>query len=84
MPIASAPWFDFEWYVRKGTPLNLQHFLERARQSGDIEADTMKPAQFNDLLLERGGALHAVEINRTGLINPQVPAPSPWGCRCVN
>ena len=42
-----------EWYVRKGTPLNLQHFLERARQSGDSEADTLGPAQFGDLLRAR-------------------------------
>jgi len=51
--VKGRDWFDFEWYVRKGTPLNLQHFLERARQSGDIEADTLEPAQFLDLLHDR-------------------------------
>jgi len=55
--VKGRDWFDFEWYVRKGTPLNLQHFLERARQSGDIEADTLAPAQFSDLLRERIGRL---------------------------
>jgi hypothetical protein len=24
-------WFDFEWYVRQGTAMDLAHFSERAR-----------------------------------------------------
>ncbi|PIQ52197.1 MAG: hypothetical protein COW02_10855 [Comamonadaceae bacterium CG12_big_fil_rev_8_21_14_0_65_59_15] len=55
--VKGRDWFDFEWYVRKGTPLNLQHFLERARQSGDMKADTLEPTQFSDLLRERIGRL---------------------------
>ncbi|MBE0474223.1 MAG: nucleotidyl transferase AbiEii/AbiGii toxin family protein [Rhodoferax sp.] len=55
--VKGRDWFDFEWYVRKGTPLSLQHFLERARQSGHIQADTLEPAQFSDLLRERIGRL---------------------------
>lgn len=51
--VKGRDWFDFEWYVKNGTPLNLRHFLERARQSGDIEADTLEPEQFSDLLRER-------------------------------
>lgn len=51
--VKGRDWFDFEWHVKKGTPLNLQHFLERARQSGDIEADSLEPAQFMDLLHHR-------------------------------
>lgn len=55
--VKGRDWFDFEWYVKKGTPLNLQHFLERARQSGDMKADTLEPTQFSDLLRERIGRL---------------------------
>jgi len=51
--VKGRDWFDFEWHVRKGTPLNLQHLLERARQSGHIQADALEPAQFTDLLSER-------------------------------
>jgi predicted nucleotidyltransferase component of viral defense system len=51
--VKGRDWFDFEWYVKKGTPLNLQHFLERARQSGDIESVTLEPTEFMALLQGR-------------------------------
>jgi len=37
--------------------LTRQRFLERAQQSGHIQADTLEPAQFSDLLRERIGRL---------------------------
>jgi hypothetical protein len=46
-------WFDFEWYVRRGTPLNLRHLAERARQSGHWQGDDMSPQQFMELLRGR-------------------------------
>jgi predicted nucleotidyltransferase component of viral defense system len=51
--VKGRDWFDFEWYVRQGTPLNLVHFAERARQSGDLQSDKLAPAQFIDLLRAR-------------------------------
>tara|TARA_R110001592_G_C13078107_1_gene742409 strand:- start:25 stop:858 length:834 start_codon:yes stop_codon:yes gene_type:complete len=32
--VKGRDWFDFEWYVRRGTPLHLMHFIHRARQHG--------------------------------------------------
>jgi len=29
-------WYDFEWYIRQGFPVNLEHFLQSAHQSGDL------------------------------------------------
>ena len=46
-------WFDFEWYIRRGTPLHLQHLSERARQSGHWPGGDMSQEQFIDLLQTR-------------------------------
>ena len=32
--VKGRDWFDFEWYVRGGIPLHLEHLAERIRQSG--------------------------------------------------
>ena len=46
-------WFDFEWYIRRGTPLHLQHLSERARQSGHWPGGDISQEQFIDLLQTR-------------------------------
>lgn len=51
--VKGRDWFDFEWYVRKGTPLNLSHFCERARQSGYLQAAALEPAEFLTVLRAR-------------------------------
>ena len=51
--VKGRDWFDFEWYVRQNTALNLSHFCERARQSGDLKGDNLKPGQFLELLSVR-------------------------------
>lgn len=53
-------WFDFEWYVRKGTPLSLRHLSERARQSGNWTGANMSPEQFTELLRAR---IESVDID---------------------
>ena len=35
--------------MRQSTPLNLDHFSERARQSGDLQGDKLEPEQFIEL-----------------------------------
>lgn len=51
--VKGRDWFDFEWYVRRGCQLNLVHFCERARQSGDLESATLQKEEFVALLQER-------------------------------
>lgn len=46
-------WFDFEWYIRKGTPLNLRHLAERARQSGHWQGKDLPVQEFMGLLRAR-------------------------------
>lgn len=51
--VKGRDWFDMEWYIRKGVSLNLEHFLERAHESGDWEKPTISKEEFLDLLREK-------------------------------
>jgi predicted nucleotidyltransferase component of viral defense system len=51
--VKGRDWFDFEWYVRQGVALNLDHFVERARQSGEMLPEPLEPASFLSLLQAR-------------------------------
>ncbi len=52
--VKGRDWFDFEWYVRKAVPLNLEHLTARARNSGDWTASTaISVRQFHELLEAR-------------------------------
>lgn len=48
--VKGRDWYDFEWYVRNGVPLDFEHLRERAIQFNGIELDKDK---FNELLLDR-------------------------------
>lgn len=48
--VKGRDWYDMEWYIKKGVPLNLKHFIFRARDSGDWDKDNMTEAEFRDLL----------------------------------
>lgn len=49
--VKGRDWYDFEWYIRKGIPMNWVHFCERARAFNGGEE--MPPERFRDLLRER-------------------------------
>ncbi len=51
--VKGRDWYDMEWYIRRGTSLNIEHFLLRAKDSGDWEKDTMPEEEFRKLLNER-------------------------------
>ena len=51
--VKGRDWYDMEWYIRRGTSLNIEHFLLRAKDSGDWEKDTMTEEEFRKLLNER-------------------------------
>lgn len=48
--VKGRDWYDMEWYIRKGVPLNLKHFALRAKDSGDWEQNTISEAEFRELL----------------------------------
>jgi predicted nucleotidyltransferase component of viral defense system len=51
--VKGRDWFDVEWYVRKGTQLNLAHFISRAKQSGHLEDKNLSEIEFRELLQQR-------------------------------
>lgn len=51
--VKGRDWYDFEWYVRKGTLLNLAHLSERSRQSGHWSGGDMDKEQFMEILHKR-------------------------------
>jgi predicted nucleotidyltransferase component of viral defense system len=51
--VKGRDWYDMEWYIKKGVPLNLDHFLVRARDSGDWKEDTIIKEQFMQLLQDK-------------------------------
>ncbi len=51
--VKGRDWYDLEWYIRRGTALNLHHFLMRAKDSGDWTKDTMSETELRTLLSSR-------------------------------
>ena len=47
--VKGRDWYDFEWYVRNGVAMNLQHFNARAQQIAKAEEDFTEQA-FRELL----------------------------------
>lgn len=59
--VKGRDWYDMEWYIKKGVPLNLDHFLKRARDSNDWTKDTISTEEFLKLLNEK---IDSVNMNR--------------------
>lgn len=55
--VKGRDWFDFEWYVRNGIPMNLSHFTDRAKQSGHLQEENISEQEFRKLLGRRIDAL---------------------------
>ena len=51
--VKGRDWYDLEWYIKKGTPLDLDHFLLRAQDTGDWKGETINGAQVIQLLEEK-------------------------------
>lgn len=50
--VKGRDWFDFEWYVRQGTKLNLKHLEARSRQSGDLGVEPLTQDLFGAWLTQ--------------------------------
>ncbi|NTW84252.1 MAG: nucleotidyl transferase AbiEii/AbiGii toxin family protein [Chlorobiaceae bacterium] len=59
--VKGRDWFDFERYVRKGSFMNLSHFIVRAKQSGHLKAEIHTVEEFRNLLEGRIEALDVAE-----------------------
>lgn len=51
--IKGRDWFDFEWYIRQGTSINLEHLEVRARQSNDWTGGLLSLEAVKDILIKR-------------------------------
>lgn len=51
--VKGRDWYDMEWYIKKGVPLNLDHFVNRARDSGDWEHEGIPKEQVIKLLHDK-------------------------------
>ena len=52
--VKGRDWYDLEWYIRNGYPVNPHHFLERAHQSGELlDQKSLALDELQGLLLER-------------------------------
>ena len=51
--VKGRDWYDMEWYIKKGIPINLNHFLARATDSGDWKKKSISPTQLTHLLQEK-------------------------------
>lgn len=51
--VKGRDWYDMEWYIKKGIPLNLDHFRVRAIDSGDWRHRTISQDQFMLLLRDK-------------------------------
>ncbi|MCF1713295.1 nucleotidyl transferase AbiEii/AbiGii toxin family protein [Flavihumibacter sp. RY-1] len=48
--VKGRDWYDLEWYVRKGIALDLNHFLLRAKDTGDWTGDAITRNQLIQLV----------------------------------
>ena len=59
--VKGRDWYDLEWYIKKGVPLHLHHFLLRAQDSGDWKQKTIDEDQLLRLLNDK---IDAVSFDR--------------------
>lgn len=48
--VKGRDWYDLEWYIKKGIPLDVNHFLARANDTNDWQDDRISNEQIIELL----------------------------------
>lgn len=51
--VKGRDWYDLEWYIKKGIPLDVEHFLSRVKENGDWTAQTINAQQILKLLQDK-------------------------------
>lgn len=49
--VKGRDWYDLEWYIRKNIPLDVKHFLARAKDTKDWQDNTITKEQILNLLV---------------------------------
>ncbi|HCS19263.1 MAG TPA: hypothetical protein DIW47_01665 [Bacteroidetes bacterium] len=60
--VKGRDWYDLEWYIKKGIPLDYAHFLVRAQQSGHLMTVPYSRDDFFQLLLLRIDSINFNQI----------------------
>jgi len=58
--VKGRDWYDMEWYIRKGIPLNVSHFLVRASETHDWNQASISKDQIIELLRDK---INSVSFN---------------------
>ncbi|MFT6844169.1 MAG: putative nucleotidyltransferase component of viral defense system [Flavobacteriales bacterium] len=48
--VKGRDWYDLEWFIKKGIPLDVNHFLTRAKDTNDWQDDSISDEQIIALL----------------------------------
>ena len=48
--VKGRDWYDLEWYIKKGIPLDVNHFLTRVKDTNDWPEDSISADQIIELL----------------------------------
>lgn len=48
--VKGRDWYDLEWYIKNGIPLDVNHFLTRAKDTNDWQEDSISTDQIIELL----------------------------------
>jgi predicted nucleotidyltransferase component of viral defense system len=51
--VKGRDWYDLEWYVKKGIPLDVVHFMARATDTGDWHKNTISEEEIIELLIDK-------------------------------
>lgn len=51
--VKGRDWYDLEWYIKKGIPLDLHHFALRAKDTGDWTKEELTQNDVLELLREK-------------------------------
>lgn len=51
--VKGRDWYDLEWYIKKGIPLDLRHFALRAKDTGDWTKEDLTQEDVLELLREK-------------------------------
>ncbi|WKZ60502.1 MAG: nucleotidyl transferase AbiEii/AbiGii toxin family protein [Cyclobacteriaceae bacterium] len=51
--VKGRDWYDLEWYIKNKISMNLSHFIERAKASGDLPSGSCSEETVRKLLAER-------------------------------
>jgi len=51
--VKGRDWYDLEWYIKKGVPVHLHHFLLRAQDTGHWPSSTISEEELRHLISEK-------------------------------